>query len=90
MLSTLVLAGGLSPVPVDELSTGFAAPAKTVAERSSAMAATLAVAGWSGAVADSSRSASAASAQIASAEVSGPIRSPIRFSWLFERRCSAK
>ena len=65
MLSTLVLAGGLSLVPVDELSTGFAAPAKTVAERSSAMPATLAVAGWSGAVADSSRSASAASAQIA-------------------------
>ena len=48
MLSKLVLAGGLSPVPVDELSTGFAAPAKTFAERSSAMAATLAVAGWSG------------------------------------------
>ena len=64
MLSKLVLSGGLSPVPVDELSTGVAAPAKTFAERSSAMAATLAVAGSSGAVADSSRSASAASAKI--------------------------
>ena len=86
----MVVAGGPSSAPVDELSTGVAPPAKTFAERSSAMAATLAVSGWSGAVADSSRSASAASAQIARAEVSGPIRSPIRFSWLFERRCSVK
>ena len=54
MLSKLVLAArALAREPVDELSSGVAAPAKTFAERSSAMAATLAVAGWSGAVADS-------------------------------------
>ena len=52
------------------------------------MAATLAVAGWSGAVADSSRSASAASAKIRSAEVSGPNCAPIRVSSLFEAMCS--
>ena len=88
MLSTLVLSGRLAPVPVDELSTGDSAPAKTFAERSSAIAATLALAGSSGAVADSSRSASAASAKIRSAEVSGPDCAPIRFNSLFEAMCS--